>query len=152
MLSLTNRCSLIQNQSSSSTASNCLNVSRLNMMKRLRVRDVHDLESNRDLRHLSKTTPGDQDHNARRICNAMARAGKHHLLTSAKAISKSLSERVVIRKGRSVQSAATRNSLRCQVDGQLWDLERPLEKSCSLELLDFEHKEGIPTCCSYPSL
>ncbi|CAE6493949.1 unnamed protein product [Rhizoctonia solani] len=41
-------------------------------------------------------------------------------------LSKSLSERVVIAK----------------VDGNLWDLERPLEKSCSLELLDFEHPEG----------
>jgi len=29
-----------------------------------------------------------------------------------------------------------------QVDGVLWDLERPLEKSCKLELLDFEHPEG----------
>jgi threonyl-tRNA synthetase len=42
-------------------------------------------------------------------------------------ISKSLSERIVIAK----------------VDGLLWDLERPLEKSCSLELLDFEHPEGV---------
>lgn len=25
----------------------------------------------------------------------------------------------------------------------LWDLERPLEKSCKLELLDFEHPEGM---------
>jgi threonyl-tRNA synthetase len=29
-----------------------------------------------------------------------------------------------------------------QVDGDLWDLERPLEGSCKLELLDFEHPEG----------
>jgi len=29
-----------------------------------------------------------------------------------------------------------------QVDGKLWDLERPFEKSSSLELLDFEHPEG----------
>lgn len=29
-----------------------------------------------------------------------------------------------------------------RVDGELWDLHRPLEKSCSLELLDFEHPEG----------
>ena len=29
-----------------------------------------------------------------------------------------------------------------KVDGELWDLERPLEKSCKLELLDFEHPEG----------
>jgi threonyl-tRNA synthetase len=41
-------------------------------------------------------------------------------------ISKSLSERVVIAK----------------VDGVLYDLIRPLEKSCKLELLDFEHDEG----------
>ncbi|KAI9755834.1 MAG: CDP-diacylglycerol-serine O-phosphatidyltransferase [Chaenotheca gracillima] len=44
----------------------------------------------------------------------------------ARQISKSLSERVVI----------------ALVDGELWDLERPLEKSCQLELLDFEHPEG----------
>ncbi|KAI0293901.1 Threonyl/alanyl tRNA synthetase, partial [Russula brevipes] len=30
------------------------------------------------------------------------------------------------------------------VDGELWDLERPLEKSIKLELLDFEHPEGEP--------
>ncbi|KAI8926328.1 hypothetical protein BC831DRAFT_456787 [Entophlyctis helioformis] len=44
----------------------------------------------------------------------------------AKSISKSLSERIVIAK----------------VDGVLFDLMRPLEQSCSLELLDFEHDEG----------
>ncbi|KAF8504177.1 hypothetical protein BU17DRAFT_101430 [Hysterangium stoloniferum] len=44
----------------------------------------------------------------------------------AKEVSKSLSERIVIAK----------------VDGQLWDLERPLEASCKLELLDFENDEG----------
>jgi len=49
----------------------------------------------------------------------------------AKEISKSLSERLVIAK----------------VDGVLWDLERPLEGSVNLELLDFEHPEG-PTSVS----
>ena len=44
----------------------------------------------------------------------------------AKEISKGLADRIVIAK----------------VDGNLWDLERPLEKACSLELLDFEHPEG----------
>ena len=44
----------------------------------------------------------------------------------AREISKSLSERIVISK----------------VNGQLWDLERPLEGSATLELLDFEHPEG----------
>ncbi|KAL2916699.1 threonyl-tRNA synthetase [Polyrhizophydium stewartii] len=47
-------------------------------------------------------------------------------LDIAKSISKSLSERVVISK----------------VDGVLYDLIRPLEDSCTLELLDFEHDEG----------
>ncbi|OAA65003.1 threonine-tRNA ligase [Cordyceps fumosorosea ARSEF 2679] len=47
-------------------------------------------------------------------------------LAIAKGISKSLVERTVI----------------AQVDGELWDLTRPLEKSCKLELLDFEHTEG----------
>ena len=44
----------------------------------------------------------------------------------AREISKSLFERTVI----------------ARVDGELWDLERPFEKSCKLELLDFEHPEG----------
>ncbi|KAI9017148.1 hypothetical protein BC832DRAFT_9682 [Gaertneriomyces semiglobifer] len=47
-------------------------------------------------------------------------------LDLAKGISKSLSEKVVIAK----------------VDGALWDLPRPLEKSCKLELLTFEDDEG----------
>jgi hypothetical protein len=28
------------------------------------------------------------------------------------------------------------------VDGELWDLDRPLENSCKLELLVFNHSEG----------
>jgi threonyl-tRNA synthetase len=44
----------------------------------------------------------------------------------AREISKSLFERTVI----------------SQVDEELWDLERPLEKSCRLAFLDFEHPEG----------
>jgi threonyl-tRNA synthetase len=44
----------------------------------------------------------------------------------AREISKSLFERTVI----------------ARVDGELWDMDRPLEKSCSLELLDFDHPEG----------
>lgn len=44
----------------------------------------------------------------------------------AREISKSLFERTVV----------------ARVDGELWDLERPFEKSCKLELLDFEHPEG----------
>ncbi|PHH80049.1 hypothetical protein CDD80_3038 [Ophiocordyceps camponoti-rufipedis] len=30
----------------------------------------------------------------------------------------------------------------CRVDGELWDLTRPLEKSCKLELIDFDNVEG----------
>jgi threonyl-tRNA synthetase len=44
----------------------------------------------------------------------------------ARGISKSLFERTVISK----------------VDGELWDLTRPLEKSCKLEFIDFENIEG----------
>lgn len=45
----------------------------------------------------------------------------------ARGISKSLFERTVI----------------SMVDGELWDLTRPLEKSCKLELIDFENIEGM---------
>lgn len=45
----------------------------------------------------------------------------------AKEISKGLAERIVIAK----------------VNGELWDLERPLEGSVNLELLDFEHPDGL---------
>lgn len=44
----------------------------------------------------------------------------------ARTISKSLFEKTVI----------------ARVDGGLWDIERPLEKSCNLELLDFDNQEG----------
>lgn len=44
----------------------------------------------------------------------------------AKGISKSLSEKVFI----------------ALVDGKSWDMGRPLEADCTLELLDFEHPEG----------
>jgi threonyl-tRNA synthetase len=47
-------------------------------------------------------------------------------ISVATQLAKSLADRVVIAK----------------VDGELWDLERPLEGSCKLELLDFEHPEG----------
>ncbi|KAH6589050.1 hypothetical protein BASA61_005754 [Batrachochytrium salamandrivorans] len=44
----------------------------------------------------------------------------------AKTLSKSLADKAVISK----------------VDGVLFDLMRPLEQSCSLEILDFDHEEG----------
>ena len=44
----------------------------------------------------------------------------------ARQISKSLLERTIIAK----------------VDGELWDLDRPLEKDCRVELLDFDHPQG----------
>jgi threonyl-tRNA synthetase len=47
-------------------------------------------------------------------------------LSIAVGIAKSLAERTVISK----------------VNGELWDLTRPLEESCKLELLDFENDEG----------
>lgn len=48
-------------------------------------------------------------------------------LVIVKGISKSLLERTVI----------------ALVDGELWDLTRPLEKDCKLEFLDFDHPEGM---------
>jgi len=55
----------------------------------------------------------------------------------AKEISKGLSERIVIAK----------------VNGELWDLERPLEGSVNLELLDFEHPDGLVfPCISVPAV
>lgn len=47
-------------------------------------------------------------------------------LQIANSISKSLAGDIVIAK----------------VDGELWDLERPLEKSCTLQFLKFEDTEG----------
>ncbi|KAI8093471.1 uncharacterized protein BX664DRAFT_108230 [Halteromyces radiatus] len=47
-------------------------------------------------------------------------------MSIALGISKSLAERTVIAK----------------VNGEVWDLERPFEDSCQMELLDFEHPEG----------
>ncbi|CAG8589813.1 1087_t:CDS:10 [Ambispora gerdemannii] len=47
-------------------------------------------------------------------------------LDIAKEISKSLADRIVIAK----------------VNGTLWDLGRPLEEDCKLELLDFDNDEG----------
>ncbi len=34
-----------------------------------------------------------------------------------------------------------------EVDGELWDLDRPLEQSCSLKLLNFEDPEGKQLEC-----
>lgn len=47
-------------------------------------------------------------------------------LDIANKIGKSFSERMVI----------------CKVDGQLWDMPRPLEASCKLDFFDFESPEG----------
>lgn len=47
-------------------------------------------------------------------------------LSLAESIAKSLAERIIIAK----------------VDGVLWDLNRPLEKSCSLSLLDFDSPDN----------
>jgi threonyl-tRNA synthetase len=45
---------------------------------------------------------------------------------------------------RSVQRGFFIDSLTsAQVNGELWDLERPLEASCRLQLLDFDDPEGM---------
>ncbi|WPG98128.1 Hypothetical protein R9X50_00091400 [Acrodontium crateriforme] len=61
--------------------------------------------------------------------NGTTKTGKSWEITPAiicREISKSLFERTVV----------------ARVDDELWDLERPLEKSCKLEFLDFDHPEG----------
>lgn len=45
----------------------------------------------------------------------------------------------------------------CRVDGQTWDLIRPLEGDCQLELLDFEHPLGkdvrvASLLCQHPAV
>jgi threonyl-tRNA synthetase len=67
-------------------------------------------------------------------------------MSIAQEVSKSLADRVVIAKVSVTYSSCSvceDQLLFLQVDGELWDLERPLEKSCNLELLDFEHPEGL---------
>jgi threonyl-tRNA synthetase len=68
-------------------------------------------------------------------------------------ISKSLVEKTVISKVRYGLFLVSRKSLTdfpfLQVNGQLWDLERPFEGDASLELLDFEHPEGTHFSSSF---
>jgi threonyl-tRNA synthetase len=68
------------------------------------------------------------------------KVGKSYETTPAQiaaGISKSLLKRTVV----------------ARVDGEeLWDLERPLEKSCKLELLDFNDDQGKFVFCTTPSL
>lgn len=63
-------------------------------------------------------------------------------LDIAKDLSKSLADRVVIAKVCWIWFTVHLTADNSQVDGELWDLERPLEKSVKLELLDFENLEG----------
>jgi len=42
----------------------------------------------------------------------------------------------------SLSKSLVESTVIAEVDGELWDLDRPLEQSCSLKLLDFEDPEG----------
>ena len=42
----------------------------------------------------------------------------------------------------SISAGLAQNVVVAKVDGQLWDATRPLEASCSLELLKFDHKDA----------
>jgi len=81
--------------------------------------------------------------------NAAERAGRRPPWTWQKSFRKACQNE--LSSPRLVRSSSERvfRSNNCQVDGELWDLERPLEKSCKLELLDFEHPEGevFFLCC-----
>lgn len=41
-----------------------------------------------------------------------------------------------------VKKSLVETTVIAKVNGQLWDLTRPLEESCTLEFLDFDHPEG----------
>lgn len=44
---------------------------------------------------------------------------------------------------RGISNSLYKRTVVARLDGeQLWDLERPLEQSCKLELLDFNHEQG----------
>ncbi len=43
---------------------------------------------------------------------------------------------------RGIRSSLKKNAVVARVNGQLWDLGRPLEKDSSLQLLDFKDDEG----------
>ena len=61
----------------------------------------------------------------------------------AAGIAKSLAEKTVVaRVSMSFVIDFIYSDYLRQVNGQLWDIDRPLEGSCKLELLDFEHPEG----------
>src|SRR5579859_1665695 len=42
----------------------------------------------------------------------------------------------------SLSKSLANDTVIAKVDGELWDLDRPLEKSCSLQFLKFEDEEG----------
>ena len=42
----------------------------------------------------------------------------------------------------SLSKSLANDTVIAKVDGQLWDLDRPLEKSCSLQFLKFDDEEG----------
>jgi threonyl-tRNA synthetase len=74
-------------------------------------------------------------------------AWKTTAMDIARDISKSLSERVVIAKvsrgsHREHRGLGAHSAIGLQVDGELYDLLRPLEASCEVEFLDFDHSEG----------
>jgi threonyl-tRNA synthetase len=48
---------------------------------------------------------------------------------------------------RGISKSLYENTFIARVDGQLWDFERPLEKSCSLEFLNFDDNEAKLVRC-----
>ena len=47
----------------------------------------------------------------------------------------------------SISKSLAKKTVVAKVDGNVWDLARPLEGDCSLELLSFNDPEGKEVCC-----
>lgn len=39
----------------------------------------------------------------------------------------------------------------CQVDGMIWDMARPLEGDCALQILSFDDPDGKDVSCAGPA-
>jgi len=40
------------------------------------------------------------------------------------------------------------NCVIAKVNGEVWDLDRPLETDCDLRLLKFDDPDGLSVCCA----
>jgi len=102
------------------------------------------------LREYSPTAPGNFDRDARRIAaqrNELADQPNGYRQRTLKEFVRAHCDRKGVCVYRALDSRLLNQLAPIKVDDELWDLERPLEKSVKLELLDFEHPEGVYLSC-----